>query len=52
MSGAGNRDRVLRDKVKNAGLLEIDGKALEAGRQFVDKQARLGALSQPDGFAY
>ena len=44
--------RVLRDKVKNAGLLEIDRKALEAGRQFVDNQVRVGALSQPDGFAY
>ena len=42
---------VLEDKVKKLDLLEIDRKALAAGRQFIDKQAHIGALSQPDGFA-
>lgn len=42
---------VLEDKVKKLDLLEIDRKALTAGRQFVDEQAHVGALSQPDGFA-
>ena len=42
---------VLEDKVKKLDLLEIDRKALSAGRLFIDDQAHVGALSQPDGFA-
>ena len=42
---------VLEDKVKKVDLLEIDRKALAAGRSFIDEQAHMGAVSQPDGFA-
>ena len=42
---------VLEDKVKKLDLLEIDRQALTAGRHFVDEQAHVGAVSQPDGFA-
>jgi hypothetical protein len=48
---AGTALGVLKDKVKKLDLLEIDRKALDAGRLFIDDQAHLGALSQPDGFA-
>jgi Pyruvate/2-oxoacid:ferredoxin oxidoreductase gamma subunit len=43
---------VLEDKIKNSNLLEIDRQALAAGRNFIDSQVRVGAVSQPDGFAY
>jgi 2-oxoisovalerate ferredoxin oxidoreductase beta subunit len=43
---------VLEDKIKNLTLLEIDRQALAAGRTFIDSQVRVGAVSQPDGFAY
>lgn len=43
--------RVLEDKVKKLDLLEIDCKALSAGRLFIDEHAHIGAVSQPDGFA-
>jgi 2-oxoisovalerate ferredoxin oxidoreductase beta subunit len=42
---------VLEDKVKKLDLLEIDRKALTAGRLFIDDQAHVGAVNQPDGFA-
>jgi len=42
---------VLEDKVKKLDLLEVDRKALTAGRLFIDDQAHIGAVSQPDGFA-
>jgi 2-oxoisovalerate ferredoxin oxidoreductase beta subunit len=42
---------VMEDKVKKVALLEIDRKALAAGRQFIDHEAHIGAVSQPDGFA-
>jgi len=42
---------VLEDKVKKLDLLEIDRKALAAGRVFIHEQAHIGAVSQPDGFA-
>jgi 2-oxoisovalerate ferredoxin oxidoreductase beta subunit len=42
---------VLEDKVKKLDLLELDRKALSAGRLFIDEQAHVGAVSQPDGFA-
>jgi 2-oxoisovalerate ferredoxin oxidoreductase beta subunit len=42
---------VLEDKVKKLDLLDIDRQALTAGRLFIDDQAHIGAVSQPDGFA-
>jgi len=42
---------VLEDKVTKVDLLEVDRKALSAGRLFIDGQAHVGAVSQPDGFA-
>ena len=44
--------RVLEDKVKKMGLLEIDRQALAAGRRFIDRHAHNEAVTQPDGFAY
>ena len=41
--------QVLEAKVKKLQLLEIDRKALAAGRDYIDHQ--MGAVSQPDGFA-
>ena len=41
--------QVLEAKVKKLQLLEIDRKALAAGRDYIDHQ--IGAISQPDGFA-
>jgi 2-oxoisovalerate ferredoxin oxidoreductase beta subunit len=43
---------VLETKIKKLDLLELDRQALQAGRNFVDTQVRVGAVSQPDGFAY
>ncbi len=45
-------DAVLKKIVKNPALLVLDRNALEAGKQYVEHQACIGALSQPDGFAY
>ncbi len=42
---------VLEDKVKKVDLLEVDRQALAAGRLFIDNNAHVGAVSQPDGFA-
>ncbi len=42
---------VLEDKVKKVAMLEIDRKALAAGRVFIDHEAHVGAVNQPDGFA-
>jgi len=42
---------VIEDKVKKVALLEIDRKALAAGRVFIDHEAHIGAVTQPDGFA-
>jgi hypothetical protein len=33
-------------------MLETNRKALSAGREFIDHYVRVGAVSQPDGFAY
>lgn len=44
--------KVIGATVKKPALLEVNRKALEAGRQYVDRQVRVGAVSQPDGFAY
>src|SRR6266576_1614037 len=43
---------VLETKIKKVDLLEIDRQALAAGRNFIDSSVRVGAVSQPDGFAY
>ena len=43
---------VLETKIKKLDLLEIDRQALAAGRNFIDSHVRMGAVSQPDGFAY
>ncbi|MGO8797307.1 MAG: 2-oxoacid:acceptor oxidoreductase family protein [Candidatus Sulfotelmatobacter sp.] len=48
---AGTALTVLEDKVKKVEMLEVNRKALNAGRLFVDDQAHIGAVSQPDGFA-
>ncbi|HMK29045.1 MAG TPA: 2-oxoacid:acceptor oxidoreductase family protein [Terriglobales bacterium] len=44
--------QVLEHTVKKPALVEINRKALEAGRKFISDQVRVGAVSQPDGFAY
>jgi len=43
---------VLEEKVKRVELKETNRKALAAGRDFIDHYVRVGAVSQPDGFAY
>jgi 2-oxoisovalerate ferredoxin oxidoreductase beta subunit len=43
---------VLETKVKKVELKETNRKALAAGREFIDHYVRIGAVSQPDGFAY
>jgi 2-oxoisovalerate ferredoxin oxidoreductase beta subunit len=48
---AGTAWSVLQDKVKKLDLLELDRKALNAGRLFIDEHAHIGALDQSDGFA-
>ncbi|HTS38148.1 MAG TPA: 2-oxoacid:acceptor oxidoreductase family protein [Candidatus Solibacter sp.] len=42
---------VLEAKVKNTALLELDRKALDAGRQYIDHTVAVGAVTQADGFA-
>jgi 2-oxoisovalerate ferredoxin oxidoreductase beta subunit len=43
---------VLETKLKRVELLEVNRQALAAGRNFIDHQVRVGAVTQPDGFAY
>ena len=43
---------VLEQTVKNAKLLELDRKAIAAGRDYVDTKIEVGAVSQPDGYSY
>lgn len=43
--------QVLEAKVKNPTLLELDRKALDAGRLYIDHTVALGAVTQADGFA-
>jgi Pyruvate/2-oxoacid:ferredoxin oxidoreductase gamma subunit len=43
---------VLEATVKNAQMLELDKRALEAGKDYIENHVRIGAVSQPDGFAY
>jgi Pyruvate/2-oxoacid:ferredoxin oxidoreductase gamma subunit len=41
---------VLEHKVKNPAMLELNRRALEAGRRYDQREIHV-ALSQPDGFA-
>src|ERR1700758_3172015 len=43
---------LIETKLKKVELLEINRQALAAGRSFIDKQVQVGAVTQPDGFAY
>ena len=43
--------KVLEAKVKNPTLLELDRKALDAGRLYIDHTVAIGAVTQADGFA-
>ena len=43
--------KVLESKVKNPMLLELDRKALAAGRLYIDHTLAMGAVTQADGFA-
>ena len=43
---------VLEHTVKNKKLLELDRKAIAAGRDYVDTTIEVGAVSQPDGYSY
>lgn len=43
---------VLETKIKKMDLQQFDRHALDAGRNFIDNQVRVGAVSQPDGFAH
>ncbi|HET7892245.1 MAG TPA: 2-oxoacid:acceptor oxidoreductase family protein [Candidatus Sulfotelmatobacter sp.] len=43
--------QVLENKVKNPALLELDRKALDAGRLYIDHTVAMGAVTQADGFA-
>ena len=43
--------KVLERKVKNPTLLELDRKALDAGRLYIDHTVAIGAVTQADGFA-
>jgi len=43
---------VLTTKIKKVELMDVNRKALAAGREFIDHYVRVGGVSQPDGFAY
>ena len=43
--------KVLEAKVKNPTLLELDRKAMDAGRAYIDHTVAVGAVTQADGFA-
>jgi hypothetical protein len=43
---------VLEATVKNPKLLELDRQAMKAGRDYVDTEIEVGAVSQPDGYSY
>jgi len=49
---AATAEGVLQKKVKKVELKEVNRKAMAAGREFIDHYVRVGAVSQPDGFAY
>jgi 2-oxoisovalerate ferredoxin oxidoreductase beta subunit len=42
---------VLEYAVKNPKLLELDKRAIVAGRDYVDTKIEVGAVSQPDGYS-
>ncbi len=44
--------RAIEERVKKVELRDVNRKALEAGRQFIDKDVWVGAEPQPDGFPY
>jgi len=43
--------KVLEAKVKNLALLDLDYKALDSGRVYIDHTVSVGAVTQADGFA-
>ena len=43
---------VLETTVKNPKLLDLDRQAIAAGRDYVDTEIEVGAVSQPDGYSY
>ncbi len=43
---------VLEATVRNPKLLELDRRAIAAGRDYVDTQIEVGAVAQPDGYSY
>ena len=45
-------EQVLNSTVKRKEFMEMNRKALAAGRDFIAKQVHVGAVTQPDGFAY
>jgi Pyruvate/2-oxoacid:ferredoxin oxidoreductase gamma subunit len=45
-------EAVLNTTVKRKEFMEMNRKALLAGRDFVASQVHVGAVTQPDGFAY
>ena len=49
---AATAENVLATTVKRVDMKEVNRKALAAGRDFIDHYVRVGAVSQPDGFAY
>jgi 2-oxoisovalerate ferredoxin oxidoreductase beta subunit len=49
---AATAEEVLKTKIRKVEMIEINRKALAAGRDFIDHYVRVGAVSQPDGFAY
>ena len=49
---AATAEGVLQAKIKKVEMMEVNRKALAAGREFIDHYVRVGAVSQPDGFAY
>jgi len=44
--------RVIEETVRNPKMLEFDRQAMQRGREFVDNEVRVGAVSQPDGYSY
>ena len=49
---AATAEGVLQSKIKRVEMMEVNRKALAAGREFIDHYVRVGAVTQPDGFAY
>jgi len=49
---AATAEEALKARIKKVEMMGINRKALAAGREFIDHYVRVGAVSQPDGFAY